>query len=221
MATKAARVANPPAKGEEKVKGAEGPTLIPPHQAAVDCALDNVTVPNAEFIPSVHVPQLEHPHLAPHLRVQKAAHHWHLFQDTYVSRVVSEGLKLDWIDGFNPEWPDPTFCPVWEYPKERQPPEVQNIIHQWLLQGLLTEIPWENVKCCSSIFAIPKKDSPDWRLITNLSNLNAFLQTTYFTLPTWKDIAPLLHKGMWACKVDIKGGVVGLTPVVQKYTFQV
>ena len=87
MATKAARVANPPAKGEEKIKGAEGPTLIPQRQATVDCAHDNVTVPNAEFIPSVHVPQLEHPHLAPHLRVQKAAHHWHLFQDTYVSKV--------------------------------------------------------------------------------------------------------------------------------------
>ena len=73
MATKAARVANPPAKGEEKVKGAEGPTLIPPHQAAVDCALDNVTVPNVEFIPSVHVPQLEHPNLAPHLSAKSCS----------------------------------------------------------------------------------------------------------------------------------------------------
>ena len=122
--------------------------------------------------PTVAVPALKHPWFPPHLRVQKACHHWASLNDPYITKVVSEGLKLDWIEGFTPENP---------------------------------EIPWKDVKCCSSIFAIPKKDSPHWRLITNLSNVNAFLQTTYFTLPTWKDIFPFLQKGMWACKVDIKG----------------
>ena len=92
-----------------------------------------------------------------------------------------------------------------EIPFPEQPAAVKDIIQNWLTQGLLTVQPIKNVKCCSSIFAIPKKEPGEWRLITNLKNLNEFLNTTYFTLPTLSDVAPMLHKGMWATKVDIKG----------------
>ena len=153
----------------------------------------------------VCVPPLIHACLPPHLRVQKALPEWKKLGDQYVSQVVEGGLKLDWIEEFDPENPSAEFAPPWKYPQPEQPPAVAKIIQTWVTQGLLTVQPVKNVKCCSSIFAIPKKEQDEWRLITNLKNLNEFLQTTHFSLPTLKDILPFLHKGMWACKVDIKG----------------
>ena len=51
---------------------------------------------------------------------------------------------------------------------------------------------------------IPKRDSDELRLITNLKNLNPFLQTTYFHLPTLQGILPFFKKNMWATSIDIK-----------------
>ena len=38
----------------------------------------------------------------------------------------------------------------------------------------------------------------EFRLITNLKNLNPFLKTTFFHLPTLHSILPYFKKGMWA-----------------------
>lgn len=143
--------------------------------------------------------------IPPQKRVLQAAASWASLGDTYISRVVTEGLKLDWVEGFDPLNPVRSFSPRWEYPQDNQPEAVKDIIAKWLKGGIITVIPPHHVKSCSSIFAIPKKESQEWRLITNLKNLNEFIETTYFRLPTLKDIAPFIKPGMWGTKVDIKG----------------
>ena len=60
---------------------------------------------------------------------------------------------------------------------------------------MLFEIPW---------FVIPKRDSDNWRFITNLRQLNRQLRLKRFSLDTWRSIFPMLRKNQYACKVDLK-----------------
>ena len=49
--------------------------------------------------------------VSPHLRMQKALPEWKKLGDQYVSQVVEGGLKLDWIEEFDPENPSAEFAP--------------------------------------------------------------------------------------------------------------
>ena len=78
-----------------------------------------------------------------------------------------------------------------------------------LKAGALRRAQAEDVKCVSGMFNVPKK--PDeahpegsWRLFTNLRNVNAFIKTTHFRLPTLLELAPLLYTGAWVCQLDLK-----------------
>lgn len=143
-------------------------------------------------------------HLPPHQRVLCAADNWQKLGDSYVANVAKSGLRLDWLEGFCPENPHPLFRPAWWVSSPLLPPQVGEIVEDWLRQGVITEIESTAAKSCSSIFVIPKKGSDDFRLITNLKNVNAFLSTTPFRLPTLQSILPFLSKGMYACKIDLK-----------------
>ena len=113
------------------------------------------TLPISSF--NVVVPALKHPLISPAQRVHLALTEWIKLQDPYLANIVAEGLKLDWVEYFDPENPDKRMSPGWQYAQEELPPEVDEIIDTWLKQGILTVVPEELVKACSPIFAIPKK----------------------------------------------------------------
>ena len=118
--------------------------------------------------------------------------------DQYAAQVVDQGLRLPWSSL------DPQSTPLWTFNQNDLPPQVGVLISEALREGVTSEIPFDQVKCLSQIFAIPKKEPGKWRLITNLRNLNPYLKTTYFQLPTLQKIKPFLQKGMWAAKIDLK-----------------
>lgn len=143
--------------------------------------------------------------LPPHERVQARHRQWCVLKDTYLAHVAAEGLLLDWIDGFDPINPLPHFRPAWWESRSDLPPSAASTIFDWLQQGIIKQVQQEDVASCCSVFVIPKKDSDEVRLITNLRNVNQFLQTSYFHLPTLYTIVPYLKQNMFATSVDIKG----------------
>lgn len=143
------------------------------------------------------VPALTGAGLPPHLRVMAAAKYWQELGDKYVGSIAQHGLLLSWVEGFNPLNFSEEFCPRWCQTKHPLPYETGRVVQQWLDSGVIQEISSNEALCCSPIFTIEKKGSEELRLITNLKNVNAFLQTTHFHLPTLQTITPLLTKGMW------------------------
>lgn len=162
----------------------------------------NKELPQPKAVPD-HLPKLHHPELPPHQRVLQCASKWKQLGDQYVSSVAQSGLKLDWAPGFDPCSPQDSYRPPFWVTKEFLPEEVGTLVKEWLQEKSIEQVAPDVPKATSSIFAIPKKPK-GWRLITNLRNVNAFLRTTKFQLPTLQQILPHLHKGMWATKIDIK-----------------
>jgi hypothetical protein len=80
---------------------------------------------------------------------------------------------------------------------------VSILVDELINSGSVREVPREFLQACSSIFAIPKVGSDKWRLITNLRNVNEFLVTETFKLPSLNSISTYLIPGWWAAKVDL------------------
>jgi hypothetical protein len=186
MATKAKEKAvdSKVARAKEKEKVAVA--LCSPSQPTPEQLPQAASVPVPSPSPEIPqtLPQVSFAGLPPHTRILKSAPQWAKLGDKYVAQVAAQGLKLDWIDGFDPYNISEAFRPKWCVTQPRLAPQAENTIKQWLLEGIVTEIDAAEAKSCSSIFTIPKRDSDEVRLITNLKNVNAFLKTTYFKLPT-------------------------------------
>ena len=78
------------------------------------------------------------------------------------------------------------------------------------------------VKCVSEMFAIPKKHGPGeetHRLIINLKNVNAWILTKYFQLPSLQKILPYLRRGLWGVVIDLKAAYTNmpLSPEVKAF----
>jgi hypothetical protein len=149
--------------------------------------------------------------------VKARAAAWEQLGDKYVASIARHGLALDWIEGFNPYFPEDNFRPAWWTSKVDELPKIFSIIEQWLADGIVKEVPPTHPMACASVFTVPKRGTDELRLITNLRNVNAFLQTTHFSLPTF---VPLLQKGMWATSVDIKSAyhhwpIIDLTSILR------
>jgi hypothetical protein len=119
-----------------------------------------------------------------------------------VANIAHEGLKLDWIEGFDPLQPSENFSPPWWTSRLDQEAPIPKLIQDWLLAGIISEVPVTEAWASASVFGVPKKD--EWRLITNLKNVNPFLVTSPFTLPTLQGILPYIKKGMYGISIDLK-----------------
>ena len=110
-----------------------------------------------------------------HARVRARLATWQALDDAYVSKVVQHGLRLPWVGGFDPLFPSKNFFgprPTFNMPD--LPSQVSLLIKDMVLDGSITEVDPYEIFCQSQIFAIPKKESNQFRLITNLKNINAF-----------------------------------------------
>ena len=92
-------------------------------------------------------------------------------------------------------------------------PHVRQLLAAVAEDGTLAVFLMDHLRCVSAPFAIDKKDAPkeeEKRLILNLRNVNMWVPTEHFALPTLGGLLPYLRKGQWACVIDLKGAYIHL-----------
>ena len=88
------------------------------------------------------------------------------------------------VDGFNPSAPVLNFYPTWTFNSEILPECVSELIHVMITIGLVSEIPFTEVKCLGKKFCHSQKRS-NARKIDNQSQIlypffnNIILQTSH------------------------------------------
>ena len=80
-------------------------------------------------------------------------------------------------------------------------PETVQLLNEFLEKGVI--IPSKNPLFISRVFSVPKPNGK-FRLITDLSILNKFLNPPKFHLPSINLLKQSLPKGSWLAKVDLK-----------------
>ena len=173
--------------------------------------------------PAVCVPPPIHPHMPLYLRCRAQLHEWEALKDTYAASVIRNGLQLDWVDGFDPDRPTDDFRPRSPHAEVTDPELVKHVLDA-VQQGCMERVERKDIKCCASMFAVDKASDeahPEGgrRPITNLKNVNQFVQTTYFRLVTLWGILPFLRPGQYACKIDLKSAYfhMGIHPRDRPY----
>ena len=173
--------------------------------------------------PAVCVPPPIHPHMPLYLRCRAQLHEWETLKDTYAASVIRNGLQLDWVDGFDPDRPTDDFRPRSSHAEVTDPELVKHVLDA-VQQGCMERVERKDIKCCASMFAVDKASDeahPEGgrRPITNLKNVNEFVQTTYFRLVTLWGILPFLRHGQYACKIDLKSAYfhMGIHPRDRPY----
>ena len=58
----------------------------------------------------------------------------------------------------------------------------------------------------SRLFTVPKRDSPEGRLVLDLSILNSYIRCQKFKMLTIREVKMLLPKGYWTISIDLKDG---------------
>ena len=101
----------------------------------------------------------------------------------------------------------------WSWEKLPPPAEIlaqrSSPVSDLILQSLKKKRVIEKARVVlfqSRIFTVPKKDSPEERLILDLSFLNTFIKRPRFKMLTLKEIKLILPKGYWTTSVDLKDG---------------
>ena len=91
-------------------------------------------------------------------------------------------------------------------------------VKEYLEVGALKEIAKEEAKHLIPWFVIKKGEK--LRLITDCRELNKFFTPQPFKLEGWQEIFPVLRKGMWAAKIDLKHAYfhMGINPNLQPFT---
>ena len=162
--------------------------------------------------------------IPPYKRLQAAWREWDALGDSYVSRVVQNGLLFDWVPGFDPLHPEDNYRPFSLAPHARDISDddvvLRREVDKLVLAGHVSEIEPEEAKCVTSIFLVDKKpdlENPEGssRPCTNLKPVNRLIHVTYFTLPTVREILPYLKKGYYACKLDLKSAYFHM-PIAEK-----
>ena len=90
-------------------------------------------------------------------------------------------------------------------------------VQEYLDVGAIKEIPLQQARHLIPWFIIQKGDK--LRLITDCREINQYLNPKQFKLESWTEIFPVLRKGMWACKIDLKHAYfhMGLAEALKPY----
>ena len=118
---------------------------------------------------------------------------------------MRQGLHLDWVAIFDGE--DHAPAPTYEN-SSTHCHHVRRLLEAAAKDGILKVVSRDQLRCVSAPFAIDKKHAPGEegkRLILNLRNVNMWVRTEHFALPSLGRILPYLRRGQWACVIDLKG----------------
>jgi hypothetical protein len=136
-----------------------------------------------------------------HLCVRERLVKWELIKAPVdVLQVIREGVLAD--------WPCPPL-PLW--PTVRSTSEVEKVlplVADYIAAGALLEVPWSNsIQFLIPWFVLTKREpSGDLkhRLIADCRLLNQHLSPPQFRLENIQMVFPVLRKGMFGVKVDLK-----------------
>ena len=139
---------------------------------------------------------------------------WSTLGDSYVYSVIEFGLYVNWVSSD----PSPTPCTLVPVASVHE----RRLLKAAIASGHLKRVDPADVKCVSETFAIPKKHGPGeetHRLIINLKNVNAWILTEYFQLPSLQKILPYLRRGLWGVVIDLKAAYthMPLSPEVKPF----
>ena len=97
----------------------------------------------------------------PYKRLQAAWRKWDALGDSYVSRVVQNGLLFHWVPGFDQLHPEDSYRPFSLAPHARDISDDDVVLRQevdkLVLAGHVSKIEPEEAKCVTSIFLVDKK----------------------------------------------------------------
>ena len=113
-------------------------------------------------------------------------------------------------EGVCSDWPCPVL-PIRNIPRKLEDQRAAlQVLEEYMEDGHVCEIPPQDQKQAKFLvpwFVIRKLESTGkekLRLIADCREINAFLKTRHFKLDHWQQIFPVLRKGMWGAKIDLK-----------------
>ncbi len=121
---------------------------------------------------------------------------WDKLNDKFVSRIVSQGLQIEFLSQ-----PELSSIKNLSQPRTLAPHTIA-LVQELKLGGIVEEFKGDRF-FLNHIFPVPKP-SGKFRLILDLKKLNCFVRTPTFTLPSLKQILPSISKDTWMCSVDLK-----------------
>jgi hypothetical protein len=92
-------------------------------------------------------------------------------------------------------------------------------VQELLTKGAITVITDLSPGFYCKIFVVPKKEPDAWRLITDLSPLNAFIVCPRFRMDTAQMLRTALRGGMWAVRVDIQDAYLHVPVAIGRRPF--
>ena len=131
-----------------------------------------------------------------------------------VLRVLAHGVC--------PDWPCPLLPMVCKQRPLTDQIACEKIMEEYLQFGAVKRVNWDQVKFLVPWFIVRKLEAngkEKVRLIADCRLLNSFLTPKCFKLENWRQIFPMLRKGMWASKIDLKHAYfhLGLAKTLQPY----
>ena len=108
--------------------------------------------------------------------------------------VVKNGLSWTWIKTLPPH----------KILDQKSTPKIDRLLVKLRRKRVIEKA--KIVHFQSRIFTVPKKDSPDGRLILDLSILNSYINCPHFKMLTIREVKLLLPKDFWTTSIDFKDG---------------
>jgi hypothetical protein len=177
-----------------------------PSQDLAKVAVDGIRIFNRSPL-KVEAPKVSLPtsRLTPQIsffdRLRLRREWWALHAPPHVLRLILQGVPAAW------QWHHPPvlhICPSQRSMEDQK--DALLILEDYRQVGAVKEVSLSGTQFLVPWFIVrkPEGDGIKSRLIADCRQLNQFLETKHFKLDHWKQIFPVLRKGMWACKVDLK-----------------
>ena len=99
---------------------------------------------------------------------------------THLCQGSLKRVFVVFVDGFNPSAPVPNFYPTWTFNSEILPECVSELIHVMITIGLVSEIPFTEVKCLGKKFLPFPKKSNARKIDSQSQILNPFFNNIIF-----------------------------------------
>ena len=117
-----------------------------------------------------------------------------LWRGSSVDRIIARGLIWNWTRK------PPPLQELYQHTS----PAIDKAISKMYKKKVILKA--RKILGQSRLFTVPKRDSPEERLIMDLSWLNNYIECPTFKMLTLKEISSLLPMGFWTASLDLKDG---------------
>ena len=116
-----------------------------------------------------------------------------------VANVLTRGLRIPWK-----RRPPPLCNRKRTYNMQRGEREgVSAVVKEYLQVGAIKEVPATTPLFLSAVFGRPKPGVNKWRMITDLTQLNFYVNATHFKMEGIPTALKVIQEGDFMCKIDV------------------